>query len=396
MRILHTSDWHLGRTFHNRSLLADQEAVLTALADQVVEHRADVVVMAGDLYDRAVPSVDAVQLATRIFRRIRAAGAEIVLSTGNHDSAPRLGAFHDFLAAGGLHIRSDARQLAEPVILPDDFGEVAIYGIPYLEPDTARQVMGVPQARGHSGVLAEAMTRIRADLATRPAGVRSIVLAHAFVIGAAATESERCIDAPEDPAGVDTLFEFKRGTVGSVPAETFRGVDYVALGHLHRRQQVAPNLRYSGSPLPYSFSEAGQRKGSWLVELDGRGLHDVTPVDLPVIRELRTVRGELVDILAGYQDLRDYYLAFELTDAERPIEPKRRLTERFPYAVKLEWQPPVLPGSGPDFHISRRGLPDIDLIDAFLTDSRGAGLSCVERGLVRQALTQVRIAEAAA
>jgi exonuclease SbcD len=343
--------------------------------------------------------VDAVQLATRAFSRIREAGAEIVLSTGNHDSAPRLGAFNDFLAAGGLHIRSSAEQLADPVLLADDFGSVAIYGIPYLEPDVARQVMAIPQARGHSGVLAEAMNRIRLDLGNRPAGTRSVVLAHAFVIGGAATESERCLDSHDEPdagPGSDPLFDFKRGTVGSVQADTFRGVDYVALGHLHRRQQITPNMRYSGSPLPYSFSEAGPRKGCWLVDLGGRGLHRVQPLDLPVIRELRIVRGELAEILADHQELREHYLAFELTDADRPVEPMRRLIERFPYAVKMEWQPPGQPGNGPDFRISRQGLPDVDLVEAFLVDSRGSGLSPVEGGLVRQALTQGRVAEAAA
>jgi exonuclease SbcD len=396
MRLLHTSDWHVGRNFHGRSLLADQEAVLAAIADLVVEHEIDVVLMAGDLYDRAVPSVDAIQLTTRAFRRIREAGAEIVVSTGNHDSATRLGAFAEFLAAGGLHIRSAIDQLADPVLLADEFGEVAIYGIPYLEPDIARQVMAVPQVRGHAGVLGEAMTRIRADLADRPAATRSVVLAHAFVIGGSATESERCIDSVGSAEPSDALFEFKRGTVGSVPAEVFRGVDYVALGHLHRRQRIAPDIRYSGSPLPYSFSEAGPRKGCWLVDLDAEGLRDVTAIDLPVIRPLAKVAGSLTEILNGYSELRGHYLAFELTDPERPVEPMRQLVERFPFAVKLDWQPAGRSDAGPDFQISRQGLPDVELIDAFLVDSRGTGLSATEKQLVGRALTQVRVAEAAA
>ena len=395
MRLLHTSDWHIGRTFHGRALLADQEQTLAAIADLAREEQVDVVLIAGDLYDRAVPSVDAVQLATRSLRRIRDAGAEIVLSTGNHDSAARLGAFGDFLAAGGLHIRSAVDQLADPVLFEDAHGPVAIYGIPYLEPDVARQSMGVPEARGHAGVLGEAMSRIRADLADRPAGTRSVVLSHAFVVGGTATESERCIDAAEPSAG-DALFEFKRGTVGSVPGDTFRGVDYVALGHLHRRQQLGPRLRYSGSPLPYSFSEGGQTKGGWIVELGPAGVRQVRPFDLPVVRPLATVRGELAEILAGYVELREHYLSFELTDAQRPADPMRRLLEVFPHAVKMEWQPPALDGPGPDFHISRRGLPDDALVDAFLVDCRGTGLTAGEHALLTDSLTAARIAEAAA
>ncbi len=395
MRMLHTSDWHIGRSFHGRPLLADQEQTLTSLADLVREERIDVVLIAGDLYDRAVPSIDAVHVATRALGRIRAAGAQIVLSTGNHDSAARVGAFGDFLAAGGLHIRSGIEQLDVPVVLPDEHGDVAIYGIPYLEPDIARQVLEVPAARGHAGVLGEAMRRIRAELAGRRPGTRSVVLSHAFVIGGTATESERCIDVTE-PTAADALFDFKRGTVGSVPGETFRGVDYVALGHLHRRQQLGPKLRYSGSPLPYSFSEAGQTKGGWIVELGADGVRAVRPFDLPAVRPLATVRGELAEVLAGSRDLCDHYLSFELTDALRPADPMRRLLEVFPYAVTMQWQPPATSRSGPDFHVARRGLPDDELVDAFLVDCRGHGLTAGERTLLARAATADRIAEAAA
>ncbi len=303
MRLLHTSDWHLGRTFHGHNLLGDQEQVLAAIADLVTEHDVDVVLVAGDLYDRAVPSVDAVQLATRALRRIADAGAQIVVSTGNHDSAARLGAFTEFLSAGGLHIRAAATALDEPVLLTDDAGPVAIYGIPYLDPDVTRQVLDVPRVRGHAGVLAEAVRRIHADLATREPGTRSVVLAHAFVLGGQVSDSERWLELcdpgslPTGGASPDSLFDFKRGTVGSVPAGVFAGIDYVALGHLHRRQQLARHLRYSGSPLPYSFSEAGSRKGCWLVDLDAAGLADVRPVELPVVRPLATVRGSRGGVL---------------------------------------------------------------------------------------------------
>ena len=142
MRLMHTSDWHLGRTFHGQSLLADQESVLGALADLAVAHAVDVVLISGDLYDRAVPSPEAVQCATRILGRIRAAGISIVAISGNHDSAPRLGAFADFLAAGGLHLRTAAARAGEPVLLADAHGPVALYPVPYLEPDLVRGTLG--------------------------------------------------------------------------------------------------------------------------------------------------------------------------------------------------------------------------------------------------------------
>ena len=400
MRLLHTSDWHLGRTFHGRSLLADQQQVLLALAAAVERERIDVVLIAGDLYDRAVPSIDAVQLATRSLRRIREAGAQIVLTTGNHDSAPRVGAFTDFLAAGGLHVCADVDRLGTPVLLGDEYGPVAIYGIPYLDPDVARHQLA-PQAGGHAGVLAAAMDRVRADLADR-AGTRSVVLAHAFVIGGAATDSERCLDAggtatpTSTPTADDPLVAFKRGTVGSVPAAVFSGVDYVALGHLHRRQSPAPWLRYSGSLLPYSFSEAGQRKGCWVVELTAAGLGEVRPVELPVIRELATLRGELADLLAGYEEFREHYLAFELTDLDRPTDPMRRLLGRYPHAMKLEWRPPGLESGGPRYPATHTPVDDAALIAEFLTDLRGNGPSRSESALIARALSTAARAEAAA
>jgi exonuclease SbcD len=224
MRLLHTSDWHVGRTFHGRDLLADQEIVLGAIAELVAAERVDVVVVSGDLYDRAVPSAEAVATCTRALSAIRRAGAELVIIAGNHDSAQRLGAFAEFAAAGGLHLRTSVAELDRPVLLRDEYGLLACYGIPYLEPDPARHALGRPELRGHAGVLGEAMNRVRADLAERGPDVRSVVLAHAFVTGAAPSESERTIAV---------------GGVEDVPAAVFDGVDYVALGHLHGAQTLA-------------------------------------------------------------------------------------------------------------------------------------------------------------
>ena len=283
MRLLHTSDWHLGRTFHGQNLLADQEAVLTALADLVVEHRVDAVLISGDLYDRAVPSPDAVQAASRILSRIGAAGAAVVVIAGNHDSAPRLGAFTDFLAAGGLHLGTSADTVGTPVVLADGHGDVVVYPVPFLEPDLVRARWELPVGAGHQQVLARAMDRVRADLATRAPGTRSVVLAHAFVVGGLAAGSERSIAV---------------GGVEAVAADVFAGIDYVALGHLHRCQVVGDRIRYPGSPLPYSFTEADQQKGVWLVDLDAAGGVQATRLDLPVVRRMVSVRGRLAEVLA--------------------------------------------------------------------------------------------------
>lgn len=384
MRILHTSDWHVGRSFHGHDLLADQSAVLGAIADLVSAESVDVVVVSGDIYDRALPAAEAVRVCSAALQRIREAGAHIVAISGNHDSAVRLGFGGEFLAAGGLHVRSDVADVADPVLISDEFGAVAFYGIPYLEPDTARHALDVPDARGHEGVLTAAMGRVRADLARRP-GVRSVVLAHAFVVGGQASESERTITV---------------GGVETAPAAVFDGVDYAALGHLHGAQQPdasRPWLRYSGSPLAYSFSEARQHKSVWLIDLDAHGVGDVRRVSLPVPRPLSTVQGLIDDLVSdpGYSEVEDHYVAAVLTDSARPVDPMRRLRERFPHAVTLQWQPAggrELSASSPLAVTSDRD--DIDVAVGFVHYVRNTPASTEERNLLDAAFRALRVAEA--
>src|SRR3954447_17565363 len=166
-RFLHTADWHLGRSFHGESLLDAQAAAIDHAVETARAARVGAVVLAGDVYDRALPPVDAVRLADEALRRLSEICPVVVIS-GNHDSAPRLGFGSGLLARAGLHLRTDARRLAEPV----ELGGVCIYGIPYLEPDLARAPLGC-EGRGDSAVLDAAMGRVRADIARRPAGTRA-------------------------------------------------------------------------------------------------------------------------------------------------------------------------------------------------------------------------------
>lgn len=389
MRVLHTSDWHLGRTFHGRDLLAEQETVLSGLADLVSDERVEVIVFAGDLYDRAVPSAEAVETCMRILARLRSAGAELVVIPGNHDSAARVGTFSEFAAAGGLYLRTRISSLHQPVIIDDRYGPVAFYGIPYLEPDPARQALAgsaqVPGAspvptRGHAAVLTEAMNRIRTDLSGRP-NTRSVVLAHAFVTGGESSDSERTIAV---------------GGVENVPAALFDGVDYVALGHLHGPQRIDHHVRYSGSPLPYSFSEAVHHKSVWLLDLDETGLAGVERRELPVVRRLATVTGRLDDLLTApeHADLTDCYLSATLTDEVRPLEAMRRLQERFPHAVHMEWKPAEGRAIAPlRYAQAVRGRTDSELASGFLADCRGSQPSATERTLLAAALRDVVAAE---
>ena len=372
MRLLHTSDWHIGRSLHGTDLLAEQEAVLGRLAAVVADERVDVVLVAGDVYDRAVPSADATAVLSRVIERLRRAGAEVVLTPGNHDSARRLGTFSGLLAAGGLHVRAATDRLDEPVLFSDAHGDVAVYGIPYLEPEVARHELGLDGRANHEAVLTAAMERIRADLFLRPR-TRSVVLAHAFVGGGQPSESERDICV---------------GGVDLVPAGVFDGVDYVALGHLHRPQTLSPRLRYSGSPLPYSFGEAGHPKQAWLVDLDAGGLAEVRPVPLPAPRELRVLTGELADLLAdpAHADAEQCFVSARLSDPARPVDPMRQLRSRFPHCVHLEWTGSGAGDDGRSYRERLRGRADLEVAGEFVQHVRGTEATAAERDLLGRAL----------
>lgn len=382
MRFLHTSDWHLGRSFHRAGMLGAQAEFIGHLVSTVREREVDAVVVSGDVYDRAVPPLSAVELFDDTLHRLAGLGVPTVMISGNHDSARRLGVGAGLLGRAGIHLRTEPSACGTPVLLPDAHGDVAFYGLPYLEPALVRDEFGVDRA-GHETVLAAAMERVRADLAARPAGTRSVVLAHAFVTGGEPSDSERDIAV---------------GGVASVPAAVFEGVDYVALGHLHGCQTLTDRVRYSGSPLPYSFSEAGHRKSMWLVDLAADGSVDAERVDCPVPRPLARIRGTLEDLLAdpALVPHEEAWVEATLTDPVRPADPMARLAERFPHTLALVFDPDR-PPDDPDVSYARRlaGRDDQQIAEDFVAHVRGAGPDAHERTVLRDAFDAVRADETA-
>ena len=380
MLMLHTSDWHLGRSLHRADLRAAQAAFLDHLVSTVRAEKVDVVLVAGDVYDRAVPPVDAVELCEDALLRLHATGARIVLISGNHDSARRLGFGSDLLDKVGVHLRTRIGALARPVLLEDAHGPVAVYGVPYAEPNVVRSELPDAVPRGHAGVLGHAIQRIKADADSR--GVRRrVVMAHGWVTGGAASDSERDITV---------------GGVGQVPADTFAGFSYVALGHLHGQQTLAGHLRYSGSPLPYSFSEATHRKGSWLVELDANGTKRAERVPAPTYRKLSVLRGRLPDLLgsSAYIKYEDDFVSVTLTDPSRPEGPMDALRTRFPHILVLTFEPE---GAVPDARCYRArvvGRDDLSVAEEFVQHVRNAPATDGERRLLTDAFEAVRTEEA--
>ncbi|XNZ00855.1 exonuclease SbcCD subunit D [Micrococcus luteus] len=345
MLLLHTSDWHIGRSFHGTGLLESQRAVLDQLVATVRERGVDAVLLAGDVYDRALPPADAVRLLDETLAAIRAAGAQVVMTSGNHDSAVRLGFGGALMAASGVHLRTDPERLAEPMLLEGRDGErAAVYGIPYLEPRHLGQAWDVDPH--HTPVTQEAVRRIKEDLAARRANpddgpLASVVLAHLFAAGGRGSEGERDIGEGEHlECGAGTA-EALVGTLGQVPVTVFEGLDYVALGHLHGRQTMAEHVRYSGSPLPYSFGEWRQDKGGWLVHVSGGAVTEVERVDWPGGRRLAVLSGPIAELLESSEHdwAEDRWVQVTVTDDERPEKALERLRTRYPYVLVFRHEP---------------------------------------------------------
>ena len=377
MRVLHTADWHLGRSFHGESLLSAQAGAIDHLVAVAREARVDAVLVAGDVYDRALPPVDAVRLADEALLRLTEV-CPVVAISGNHDSGPRLGFNSALLDRAGLHLRTLPAACGRPVELDG----ACIYAIPYLEPDVARADLGCPE-RGHASVLRAAMAGVRADLGRRPRDTRAVVVAHAFVAGGVESASER---------------DLAVGGAASVPASTFAGVDYVALGHLHGPQRSGRNGRYAGSPLAFSFSEARHEKSIAVVELAPVGPR-VQLVACPVPRPLAALRGRLEALLAdpAVAGAEGSWVQATLTDPVRPADAMERLRRRFPHAVLLAFEPEGGGDGVPGRYAERlRGLDDAELMARFVRDVRGRPAGEEEMELLDDALTAGRVAELSA
>jgi exonuclease SbcD len=376
MRILHTSDWHLGRSFHREDLLAAQAAFVDHLVETVAAERVECVLVSGDVYDRALPAVDAVKLCNEALERL-AERARVVLIAGNHDSARRLGFGSALMDKAGVHVRTDFAAVGDPVVV----GDTAFYGIPYLEPELVRHPWDLDE-RSHAAALTEAMRRVRDDAAGREE--RSVVLAHAFVTGGESSESERDISV---------------GGSSQVSVSVFDGVDYAALGHLHGSWRITDRVRYSGSPLAYSFSEAKHVKGSWLIDLAADGGVAGEFVEAPVPRRLGRLRGRLDDLLGdpAHDEFEDRWLQVTLTDARRPSAAMERLRRRFPHTLVLGFAPEGDEAEGTRTWSDRvRERSPLDVAGDFVAEVTDGPATAEERALLHEAFEACRRKEALA
>ncbi len=362
LRLLHTSDWHLGRALHEASLLEDQRWVLERLVEALRDLQPDALVIAGDVYDRAVPSAEAVALFDGVLNRVADLGIPVVGIAGNHDSPERLSFAARLLERQGVHLRGDLDRVGEPVVIP---GKGLLFALPFVEPDVVRGLTGREEVRGHAQATALMVEAARAGAAQAAAaqsaagGLPSVLVGHAFVQGAAETpDSERPISV---------------GAAGSVPAEALAGFDYVALGHLHAPQEVAERVRYSGSLLKYSFAEAGHRKAALLVEVE-RGAARVTEVPLGQRRDLVRLSGTLADLLSNpaHEPHRGALVEATLEDPGYVLDARGKLQARFPHVLNVVRRA-LAPGGAGSYASRVAGAAGNDqaLFEAFLETVAG-------------------------
>ena len=373
MRILHTADWHLGRLLHGKSLVEDQAYVLEQLVALTQEADIDAVVIAGDVYDRAQPPVDAVRLLDQVLERLICEfQVPVIMVAGNHDSPDRLAYCSGILAGQGLHVHGQVGVEARIETLKDKAGPVHFCMLPFVEPAVARGVFEDSELKNHDQAMGASIERLRAAL---PKNERSVLVAHAFVQGGEASESER-------PLWV--------GGSGAVAEARFAGFDYVALGHLHRAQRVGEDrVRYAGSLLKYSFAEAAHEKSVSIVDMGKSGKMEVERVKLSPLHDLRRIEGCMDELLAGAAEdpAPDDYFEVRLMDPHPVLDAMGRLRLVYPNTMHIE-----RPGLEPQGAGSAQAAGDhrkvglAELFGEFYKERRGQEMDEARSALVAEVL----------
>ncbi|HHE0544673.1 TPA: exonuclease SbcCD subunit D [Vibrio parahaemolyticus] len=374
MKLIHTSDWHLGRQFHNVSLLEDQQAVLEQLIQYIENNPVDAVIVAGDVYDRSVPPTIAIELLNRVVKRICGElNTPMILISGNHDGAERLGFGSEQMKRSGLHIISNFEDMLTPVVIETKAaGHVAFYGMPYNDPEQVRYIYKEPVSTHDEAhkLLAEKITE------QFQSEHRNILISHCFVDGAIESESER----PLSIGGSDR-----------VSHEHFLNFDYVALGHLHQPQKKGEEyIRYSGSLMKYSFGEQNQKKGFTLVEIGKDGFIGAEHIELTAPHEMRIVEGELEQILEwGKTDPKNEdYLLVRLMDKHAILNPMEKLRTVYPNVLHLE-KPGMLIGVEQEMAQAKLARSEIDMFKDFFAEAQDSELSNEQEQAISNIIKQL-------
>ncbi|MBD9242493.1 MAG: exonuclease SbcCD subunit D [Clostridiales bacterium] len=374
MKFLHLADLHLGKRVNGFSMLEDQAHILRQILAILDDEQPDGVLIAGDVYDKSVPSVEAVGLLDGFLTELRARGVPVLLISGNHDSPERLAFGGRVMDSCGIHISPVYDGALAPVTLHDEFGPVHVWLLPFVKPAHVRRWFPDADIESYTDAVAEAVAHMDIDTAAR-----NVLVTHQFVTGGTRSGSE----------------ELSVGGTDNVDSGVFAPFDYVALGHLHGAQHIGrETIRYAGSPLKYSFSEARQHKSVTVVTLGEKGDVQVRTVALTPLRELREIRGSYDELTARsfyeHTTYRSDYLHLILTDEQDVFDAMSRLRTIYPYLMTLDYdnaRTRAAGGTSVSAETERR--TPLELFEALYQRQNHRPMSEVQRAYIAQLMEQI-------
>lgn len=374
MKFLHLADLHLGKRVNGFSMLEDQAHILRQILAILDDEQPDGVLIAGDVYDKSVPSVEAVGLLDGFLTELRARGVPVLLISGNHDSPERLAFGGRVMDSCGIHISPVYDGALAPVTLHDEFGPVHVWLLPFVKPAHVRRWFPDADIESYTDAVAEAVAHMDIDTAAR-----NVLVTHQFVTGGARSGSE----------------ELSVGGTDNVDSGVFAPFDYVALGHLHGAQHIGrETIRYAGSPLKYSFSEARQHKSVTVVTLGEKGDVQVRTVALTPLRELREIRGSYDELTARsfyeHTTYRSDYLHLILTDEQDVFDAMSRLRTIYPYLMTLDYDNArTRAAGGMSVPAETERRTPLELFEALYTRQNHQPMSDVQRAYIAQLMEQI-------
>lgn len=374
MKFLHLADLHLGKRVNGFSMLEDQAHILRQILAILDDEQPDGVLIAGDVYDKSVPSVEAVELLDGFLTELRTRGVPVLLISGNHDSPERLAFGGRVMDSCGIHISPVYDGALAPVTLQDEFGPVHVWLLPFVKPTHVRRWFPDADIESYTDAVAEAVAHMDIDTAAR-----NVLVTHQFVTGGARSGSE----------------ELSVGGTDNVDSSVFAPFDYVALGHLHGAQHIGrETIRYAGSPLKYSFSEARQHKSVTVVTLGEKGDVQVRTVALTPLRELREIRGSYDELTARsfyeHTTYRSDYLHLILTDEQDVFDAMSRLRTIYPYLMTLDYDNArTRAAGGMSVPAETERRTPLELFEALYQRQNHQPMSEVQREYIAQLMEQI-------
>ena len=374
MKFLHLADLHLGKRVNGFTMLEDQAHILRQILAILDDEQPDGVLIAGDVYDKSVPSVEAVELLDGFLTELRARGVPVLLISGNHDSPERLAFGGRVMDSCGIHISPVYDGALAPVTLQDAFGPVHVWLLPFVKPAHVRRWFPDADIESYTDAMAEAVAHMDIDTAAR-----NVLVTHQFVTGGTRSGSE----------------ELSVGGTDNVDSGVFAPFDYVALGHLHGAQHIGrETIRYAGSPLKYSFSEARQHKSVTVVTLGEKGDVQVRTVALTPLRELREIRGSYDELTARsfyeHTTYRSDYLHLILTDEQDVFDAMSRLRTIYPYLMTLDYDNArTRAAGGMSVPAETERRTPLELFEALYQRQNHRPMSEVQRAYIAQLMEQI-------